>query len=219
MSMARGSRMLRYINYKMRITLQDSRVLVGVFMAFDRHMNIVLGDTQEFRKIRTKKTSGLSEEREEKRALGLIILRGDSVVSMTIEGPPPPDMDEKATPGGPGAVKMGAARGLPVPPMPAGVAPMGLAGPVRGIGGPGMGIMQPPLQVAAQAQGFPRGMPPPPPSGLPRPPMPPPGMMPGMPPGMPGMPGLPPGMPPGMMPPRAPMGMPPGMVLPPRGPQ
>lgn len=115
-------------------------------MAFDRHMNMVLGDTEEFRRIRTKKGSGsgISEEREERRALGLIILRGDSVVSMTIEGPPPPDTDEKLVPGGPGSVRAAAARGMPVGPM-AG-APMGLAGPVRGVGGPGMGIMQPPSQ-------------------------------------------------------------------------
>lgn len=113
-------------------------------MAFDRHMNIVLGDTEEFRKIRTKKGSGLTEEREEKRVLGLIILRGDSVISLTIEGPPPPDMDEKLTPGGPGAIKAVPGRGMPVAPL-AG-APAGLAGPVRGIGGPGMGIMQPPVQ-------------------------------------------------------------------------
>lgn len=111
-------------------------------MAFDRHMNIVLGDTEEFRKIRAKKTgSGLTEEREERRALGLIILRGDSVVSMTIEGPPPPDTDEKLMPGGPGVVKAAAARGLPMPGM-----PMGLSGPVAGVGGPGLGIMQPPSQ-------------------------------------------------------------------------
>ena len=55
-------------------------------MAFDRHMNIVLGDAEEFRKIKAKKGTGISEEKEEKRALGLIILRGDSVVSLTIEG-------------------------------------------------------------------------------------------------------------------------------------
>lgn len=63
---------------------------------------------------------------------------------MTIEGPPPPDTDEKLIPGGPGIAKAAAARGMPVGPM-AG-APMGLAGHVRGIGGPGMGIMQPPSQ-------------------------------------------------------------------------
>lgn len=121
----------------------NSRVLVGTFLAFDRHMNIVLGDTEEFRKIRTKKGSGLTEEREEKRALGLIILRGDSVVSLTIDGPPPPETDDKLLPGGPGVAKLAAARGIPLPPT---AAPIGLTGPVRGIGGPGLGIMQPPAQ-------------------------------------------------------------------------
>lgn len=31
------------------------RMLVGTFMAFDRHMNIVLGDTEEYRRIKSKK--------------------------------------------------------------------------------------------------------------------------------------------------------------------
>ena len=39
--MARSSRMLHYVGYKMRVTLQDSRTVVGVFMAFDKHMNMV----------------------------------------------------------------------------------------------------------------------------------------------------------------------------------
>jgi len=110
-------------------------------MAFDRHMNIVLGDTEEYRKIKAKKGSGITEEREEKRVLGLIILRGDSVVSLTIEGPPPPELNEKLTPGGPGVSKLSAGRGVPVM-----NAPTGLGGPVRGVGGPGMSIMQPPTQ-------------------------------------------------------------------------
>ena len=29
--------------------------MVGTFMAFDRHMNIVLGDTEEYRRIKSKK--------------------------------------------------------------------------------------------------------------------------------------------------------------------
>ena len=74
-------------------------MLVGTFMAFDRHMNMVLGDTEEYRRIKTKKGQGLQEERLEKRSLGLIILRGDSVVSLSIEGPAPPEGDEKLTPG------------------------------------------------------------------------------------------------------------------------
>ncbi len=112
-------------------------------MAFDRHMNMVLGDAEEYRKVKSKKGQGISEEKEEKRSLGLVILRGDSVVSLTIEGPPPPDDDEKLVAGGPG-VGRAVGRGLPTAPL-AG-APVGLAGPVRGIGGPSQSLMQPPMQ-------------------------------------------------------------------------
>lgn len=111
-------------------------------MAFDRHMNIVICDAEEYRTLKSKKGQGITEEKQEKRTLGLIILRGDTVVSMTIEGPPPPDGDEKLTPGGPGVAKA-VGRGLPVAPL-AG-APVGLAGPIRGIGGPMPSIMQPPM--------------------------------------------------------------------------
>ena len=71
------------------------RMIVGTFMAFDRHMNMVLGDSEEFRRVKSKKGQGLTEEKIEKRTLGLIVLRGDSIVSLTIEGPPPPEIDEK----------------------------------------------------------------------------------------------------------------------------
>jgi len=236
----RSGKMLALINFRMRITIQDSRTFVGKFMAFDKYMNLILADTEEFRKVTVK---GKKEEREEKRTLGLILIRGEAVVSMSVEGPPPQDDRRKpiaGAEGGPGVAKA-AGRGMAITPQ---TAPAGLAGPVRGVGGPGMGQMQPQQAVSAAPQMYPgRPAPPPPggaqagppagmpPPGMPPPGMPPPGMRPGMPlpgmppPGMPppgmrpGMPppGMPPpGMPPGMMGMRPPMGMPPG-GMPPMG--
>jgi len=218
----------------MRVTIQDNRILIGKFLAFDKHMNLILVDTEEFRKIIPKgKSKG--EEREEKRPWGLVLIRGECVISLSVEGPPPSEDSRLKEPQvaqvGPGR-GVAAGRGIAVPPAPGGVnAPQGLGGAVRGVGGPAPGIMQPQM-----GRGPPMGVPPfrgapgmggpgmPPGRGMP-PGMqmrgPPPGMMPGM-----GGPGMPPGMPmrgppPGMMgmPPMMPgRGMPPNMMPPGRGP-
>lgn len=135
--------------------------------------------------------------------LGLIIVRGDEVIDLTIEGPPPADESRLAKPAaaGPGGPGLGraAGRGMPVGPAIT-AAPAGLAGPAAGFGGPAPGAMMP----RPQMHGAP-GMRPP--MAGPPPGMPPPGYRPGMPP--PGMP------PPGMPPPGYRPGMPPPGVAPP----
>lgn len=203
--MSKSSKMLNYINYRMRVTIQDryifiysSRTLVGTFLAFDRHMNMVLSDCEEFRRVNTKKSQtipGIVEEREEKRTLGLVILRGENVVSLQVEGPPPSNRPTSFLSSGPGTATT-AGRGIMSGP------PRGLSGPIRGFGGPNPNIMAPTQVLSQSGPVPPRGMVPP---GMP--------MM-GMPPR--GMPPMPPGMGRGMMP-MPPQGMPPGMM--PRGPQ
>lgn len=98
-------------------------------------MNLVLADTEEFRKIRSKQAkaggapgSGASQtvETEAKRTLGLTIVRGAHIVSLSVESPPPADPSArlgKATTGGISStltsgqgVARAAGRGAPVPP-------------------------------------------------------------------------------------------------------
>lgn len=90
--------MLSLINWRMKVTINDGRAFIGQMLAFDRHMNLVLADCEEFRRVRPKKKPEESEagpEQEMKRALGLVILRGETVVSLSVEGPPPVQDDDK----------------------------------------------------------------------------------------------------------------------------
>ena len=50
----RQSKMLAFINSRVRVTIVDGRHIVGRFLAFDRHMNLVLADAEEFRRLRKK---------------------------------------------------------------------------------------------------------------------------------------------------------------------
>lgn len=63
-------------------------------------MNLVLADTEEFRRLKRKQnkpaapgasSSSQTVETEEKRTLGLVILRGAQIISLSVESPPPAD--------------------------------------------------------------------------------------------------------------------------------
>lgn len=99
-------------------------------------MNLVLADTEEFRRVKRKATkapaapgAGSSSaplvESEEKRTLGLTIVRGAHIISLSVESPPPADASARlgaSAPGGgvsaalaPGAgIARPAGRGAPV---------------------------------------------------------------------------------------------------------
>ncbi|KAJ0372692.1 hypothetical protein COL26b_009134 [Colletotrichum chrysophilum] len=137
----------KMINYRMRVTLNDGRQMTGQMLAFDKHMNLVLADTEEFRRVKIRQnkpaapgSSGSSQtiEKEEKRTLGLTIVRGAHIVSLSVESEPPADPSArlgKSAPGGisstlaagPGVARPAGRGAAPVPPS--------LAGPAAGVGG------------------------------------------------------------------------------------
>jgi small nuclear ribonucleoprotein B and B' len=134
MSLPKSSKMYQYINYRMKVTIQDSRTLVGKFLAFDKHMNVVLSDCEEYRKVIQKGKNKEKTEKTQKRMLGLVLLRGDNVVSLTVESPPPVSDNrlkslDKSKTTGPGLSKQ-SSRGISISTGPL----SGLSGPISSFG-------------------------------------------------------------------------------------
>ncbi|CAD8124802.1 unnamed protein product [Paramecium sonneborni] len=130
--MSQKSKFFQWIDYRVRITLGDGRMLVGTFLAFDKHLNVILSECEEYR-IRKQ---GIHEI-ETKRTLGMIIVRGDNIISLSAEAPPhqPPKKQELQP--GPGKAQPITRQGV------TGAPNIGLISQPKGMGLPGQQTMMP----------------------------------------------------------------------------
>jgi small nuclear ribonucleoprotein B and B' len=114
--------MQQLLNWRLKFVMKDGRTMIGQLIAWDRFMNVVLSDCEEFRLINTKgKKRKADGGNEEKRTLGLVILRGENIVSVVPESPPPATEGRRVPASTvlnmPGIARPGG-RGMPiVPPM------------------------------------------------------------------------------------------------------
>eukprot|EP00411_Alexandrium_monilatum_P033715 CAMPEP_0175355778 /NCGR_PEP_ID=MMETSP0095-20121207/13643_1 /TAXON_ID=311494 /ORGANISM="Alexandrium monilatum, Strain CCMP3105" /LENGTH=230 /DNA_ID=CAMNT_0016653457 /DNA_START=86 /DNA_END=775 /DNA_ORIENTATION=- len=102
----------QFFNWRVSVTLTDGRVLVGTLMAVDRHVNLVLCNTEEYRKYKVK---GKPEGKELKRMLGFIVCRGRGVLYVQPEELQKEELVETEKP-----KKKAAAKAAPAPAAPAG---------------------------------------------------------------------------------------------------
>ena len=96
--MSGKSKFWQWIDHRVRVTITDKRMMVGTFIGFDKHLNMVLADTEEHRLLKPKKKG--DPQREIKRPMGLMILRGDSIISITAEQAPNLERERKVDTGG-----------------------------------------------------------------------------------------------------------------------
>ena len=75
-------------------------------------MNLVLADTEEFRRVKRRQnkpsapgaSAAQTVETEEKRTLGLTIVRGAHIISLSVESPPPADPSARLNKSAPGGI-------------------------------------------------------------------------------------------------------------------
>eukprot|EP00397_Hematodinium_sp_SG-2012_P042079 GEMP01046483.1.p1 GENE.GEMP01046483.1~~GEMP01046483.1.p1 ORF type:complete len:199 (+),score=35.31 GEMP01046483.1:71-667(+) len=74
-------KLAQFFNWKIIVTLTNDRVVEGIIMGVDKHINIVLKDAEEKRYYKVKN----KEPKELKRMLGLTVVRGTEILHVVPE--------------------------------------------------------------------------------------------------------------------------------------
>lgn len=101
-SINKKTRLADLIHHRLRVTILDGRAFTGQILAFDKHLNLVLADTEESRlpkkayhELLKTKAQAPPSVQHEKRFLGLVILRGEQVVNVTVVSGPTADVKKR----------------------------------------------------------------------------------------------------------------------------
>lgn len=82
-----GSKLAKFLNHRVHVAVSNTRYFHGQLLGFDSHSNLILKDCEEFRTCKKRRAGKVKEQR---RNLGLMILRGETVKHIDVVGPPPP---------------------------------------------------------------------------------------------------------------------------------
>ncbi|SCV04590.1 LAME_0H19636g1_1 [Lachancea meyersii CBS 8951] len=97
------SKLSDLLHYRIRALTNDGKAFVGELMAFDAHMNLVLADCVELRipttqmaHLKAKNKDSSAQPKVDTRTLGLVVLRGEQVLTTVVESAPTMSKRERA---------------------------------------------------------------------------------------------------------------------------
>ncbi|KAG0688293.1 hypothetical protein C6P40_001157 [Pichia californica] len=95
---AKNTRLETLINFKVSVRTSNKSTFVGTLLSYDKFMNLVLTECEEFRlqqkskkyleQVKDNQDVDQSKIKEQKRLLGLVILRGENIVSVVAQAAP-----------------------------------------------------------------------------------------------------------------------------------